>query len=44
MTDIMYEIPSHKEIKKVTITADVVNKTGKPIFETASGEHLEAVV
>ena len=44
MLDIMYEIPSHKEIKKVTITADVVNKTGKPIFETASGEHLEAVV
>ena len=44
MTDIMYEIPSHKEIKKVIITADVVNKTGKPIFETASGERLEAVV
>ena len=44
MTNIMYELPSHKEITKVTITADAVNKTGKPIFETASGAKVDSIL
>ena len=44
MTNIMYELPSHKEITKVTITADAVNKTGKPIFETASGTKVDSIL
>ncbi|MCI8388508.1 MAG: ATP-dependent Clp protease ATP-binding subunit ClpX [Clostridiales bacterium] len=34
MTDIMYEIPSHSEIKKVIINEAVVNKTGEPEYVT----------
>ena len=33
MTDLMYEVPSDPTITKVTITADSVRKTGKPIVE-----------
>ncbi len=34
MTDIMYEIPSNPEIKKVIITEAAVKKTGKPEYIT----------
>jgi ATP-dependent Clp protease ATP-binding subunit ClpX len=32
MLDIMYDIPSHPEIKSCTITKDVIEKTGRPVF------------
>ncbi|HWS30157.1 MAG TPA: ATP-dependent Clp protease ATP-binding subunit ClpX [Clostridia bacterium] len=32
MLDIMYDLPSHPEIKSCTITKDVIEKTGKPVF------------
>ncbi|MCI8590586.1 MAG: ATP-dependent Clp protease ATP-binding subunit ClpX [Clostridiales bacterium] len=32
MQDIMYEIPSMEDIQKVTVTAQVVDGTGKPIY------------
>src|SRR6185436_3345520 len=31
MLDLMYEIPSDKEVKEVVITKEVVDKTGAPI-------------
>lgn len=34
MTDIMYDVPSRKDVKKVIITADAVNKTAAPVFIT----------
>ena len=33
MTDIMFTVPSDKNIKKVTITRDCIMKTGKPVFK-----------
>lgn len=35
MTDIMYEIPSEKGIKKCTINKDVVEKGAKPVLQKA---------
>ena len=32
MTEIMYEIPSNKDIKKVVISADCINKISKPEY------------
>ena len=32
MTEIMYEIPSNKKIKKVIINADCINKVAKPTY------------
>ena len=32
MTEIMFEIPSNKNIEKVTINADCINKISKPIY------------
>ena len=32
MTEIMFEIPSNKNITKVTINADCINKIAKPIY------------
>ena len=32
MTDLMYEIPSDKDVKEVVITKEVVDKTGSPIM------------
>lgn len=34
MTEIMYEIPSNKEIKKVIVNADCINKISKPVYVT----------
>lgn len=33
MTDLMYDTPSNPDVKKITITGDVVRKTGIPIIE-----------
>ena len=33
MTDIMFEIPTDKNVKKVTITKDCVDGKGKPLCE-----------
>ena len=33
MTDIMFRLPSQKNVAKVVITADCVNGTGEPVIE-----------
>ncbi len=35
MMPIMYDIPSHKDVKKVIVTAELVNGNGEPKYETA---------
>ena len=40
MLDIMYEIPKDDNIGKVIITKDYIEKTGGPIIEMRSSEHL----
>ena len=35
MTELMYDVPSRPDIKKITITADFIKGVDKPIFETA---------
>ena len=37
MTDIMYDIPSHPEIKKVIITKDTVENGADPEYVTEQG-------
>ena len=38
MLEIMYEVPSHENIKSCHITADVIRKKGKPEFVYKSGK------
>lgn len=38
MTDIMFEIPSDEDIERVTITADVIRRTGAPVIERSQGK------
>ena len=33
MTDVMYTVPSDPTVKRVTITADCVNKDESPLIE-----------
>jgi ATP-dependent Clp protease ATP-binding subunit ClpX len=44
MTDIMYDIPSHKEVRRVIITEAAVNKTGEPLYITVTDEAADAAV
>ena len=41
MTDVMYEIPSMKNVKKVIIDGDVVLKKKKPIIITEQNQEIE---
>lgn len=42
MRDIMYGVPSEKNLNRIVITSDVVMKTGKPIYEYAqANEEIE---
>ena len=44
MRDIMYVVPGEKNLCRVVVTADVITKRGKPIFEYAqSNEEIELV-
>ena len=36
MNDIMYDLPSRRDVKRVVITKAVVDKTGEPIYESGS--------
>lgn len=41
LIDVMFEIPSRPEIRKVTVTAAAIRKEAPPIIENASGEVLD---
>jgi ATP-dependent Clp protease ATP-binding subunit ClpX len=40
LLDVMYEIPSHPEIRKVTVTAEAIDGRGSPILSDAKGQPL----
>lgn len=41
LTDIMFEIPSRKDIKKVIVTRETIKRESLPIIEDESGKRLE---
>ncbi len=41
LTDIMFEIPSREDIKKVTVTRAAIRREAMPIIESETGQHLE---
>lgn len=44
MRDIMYGVPSEKNLNKIIITADVITRTGKPVYEySQANEDVELV-
>jgi ATP-dependent Clp protease ATP-binding subunit ClpX len=40
LIDVMYEAPSHRELKKVEVDRDAIERTGRPKLLTASGTIL----
>ncbi|PJF42000.1 MAG: ATP-dependent Clp protease ATP-binding subunit ClpX [Phototrophicales bacterium] len=41
LTDIMFEIPSRKDIKKVIVTRETIKREAMPIIENEDGKRLE---
>ena len=41
LTDVMFEIPSHPEIRKVTVTKEAIRKESPPTVVNESGEVIE---